>query len=98
MSSGLHIGEKPCKPLNISAGGACIGSDLRYHKVDKFLLKVKLLDGRPESAMFSQVVRVIEKDSGKFEYDSQFLELTEEDQGKITQNIFAVQRQHRNLS
>ncbi len=98
MFSGLHMGEKPCKLLNISVGGACIGSDLRYHEGDKFLLKVKLLDGRPESAMFSQVVRVIEKEGGKFEYGCQFLELTEEDQGKITQNIFAVQRQRRSPS
>ena len=44
------------------------------------------------------MVRIIEKDGGKFEYGCQFLELTEEDQGKITQNIFAVQRQRRNLS
>lgn len=98
MFSGLEAGEKPCKLLNISVGGACVGSDLRYHEGDKFLLKVKLLDGRPESAMFSQVVRVIEKEGGKFEYGCQFLELTEEDQGKITQNIFAVQRQRRSPS
>ena len=45
--------------------------------------------------MFSQVMRVIEKDDGSFEYGCSFLELTEEDQEKITQNIFAVQRQNR---
>ena len=45
--------------------------------------------------MFSQVMRVIEKDGGKFEYGCRFLELTEEDQEKITQNIFAAQRQKR---
>lgn len=98
MFNGLSIGEKPCKLLNISVGGASIASEFRYHPDDKFLLKVKLLKDRPESAIFSQVVRVIEKENGKFEYGCQFLELTEEDQEKITQNIFAVQRQQRTRS
>lgn len=93
--SGLEMGEKPCKLLNISVGGASISSESRYHMGDKFLLKVKLLEDRPVSAIFSQVVRITEKDRGKFEYGCQFLELTEEDQEKITQNIFAVQRQTR---
>ena len=95
MFSGLAMGEKPCRLLNISVGGASLSSEFRYHQGDKFLLKVKLLEDRPVSAIFSQVVRVIEKEDGKFEYGCQFLELTEEEQDKITQNIFAVQRQKR---
>ena len=98
MFSGLAMGERPCKLLNISVGGASISSESRYHSGDKFLLKVKLLEGRPESAMFSQVVRVIEKDGAAYEYGCRFLELTEADQEQITQNIFAVQRQKRGRS
>ena len=45
--------------------------------------------------MFAQIVRVVEKEEGTFEYGCQFLELTDADQGQITQNIFAVQRQKR---
>ena len=63
MFSSLEIGEKPCKLLNISVGGANISSESRYHMGDKLLLKVQLLADRPVSAIFSQVVRVIEKDS-----------------------------------
>ena len=96
MFSGLAMGERPCKLLNISVGGACIGSETEYHMGDKFMLKVRLLEGRPESVMFSQVMRVTAKDSGSFEYGCQFLELTEADQEKITQNIFAAQREKRN--
>lgn len=96
--SGLEMGEKACRLLNISIGGACIGSGSRYHEGDKFLLKVKLLADRPESAMFSQVMRVIERGEGKFEYGCRFLELTEEDQERITQNIFAAQREQRRRS
>ena len=95
MFSGLEAGEKPCKLLNISVGGASIRSECKYHMGDKFLLKVKLLEDRPISAIFSQVVRIIEKDGTSFDYGCQFLELTEEDQEKITQNIFAVQLQTR---
>ena len=46
------MGERPCKLLNISVGGASISSEHRYHEGDKFLLKVRLLEDRPESAMF----------------------------------------------
>lgn len=95
MFSGLAMGEKPCKLLNISIGGACIASEARYHDGEKFLLKVRLLEDRPESVMFSQVMRVIEKGDAGFEYGCRFLELTEADQDQITQNIFAVQRQKR---
>lgn len=98
MFSGLAMGEKPCRLLNISIGGACIRSESRYHEGDKFLLKVRLLEDRPESAMFSQVMRVIEKDDAGFEYGCRFLELTEADQEQITQNIFAAQRQKRGRS
>lgn len=98
MFSGLAMGEKPCKMLNISVGGACISSEFRYHEGDKFLLKVKLIEDRPESAMFCQVLRVIEKSSAPNEYGCQFLELTEEDQEKIVQNIFEAQRQKRGRS
>ena len=98
MFSGLAMGEKPCKLLNISVGGASVSSEYRYHKGDKFLLKVRLLEDRPESVMFSQIVRVVEKDEGKFEYGCQFLELTEVDQEQITRNIFAAQRQKRGRS
>ena len=98
MFSGLAMGEKPCKLLNISVGGASVSSEYRYHEGDKFLLKVRLLEDRPESAMFSQIVRVVEKDEGKFEYGCRFLELTEADQEQITRNIFAAQRQKRGRS
>ena len=98
IMGGRNAGEKACKLLNISVGGASISSEHRYHEGDKFLLKVRLLEDRPESAMFAQVVRVIEKDGGRFEYGCRFIELTEPDQERITQNIFAVQRQKRKRS
>ena len=90
--SGLSTGEKPCKLLNISVGGASIGSGDKHYEGDKFLLKVKLLEDRPLSVMLCQVLRVIEKGADNFVYGCQFLELTEEEKEKILQNIFAFQR------
>lgn len=95
MFSGLEIGEKGCRLLNISIGGACIRSKYRYHEGDKFLLKVRLMEDRPISAIFSQVMRIIEKNNDEYEYGCQFLELTDEDQEKITKNIFDAQVQSR---
>lgn len=98
MFSGLAMGEKPCKLLNISVGGASVSSEYRYYKGDKFLLKVRLLEDMPESALFSEVVRVIEKEDARFEYGCRFLGLTEANEEQITRNIFAVQRQKRERS
>lgn len=93
--SGPGAGEHPCRMLNISVGGACIRSAHRYYEGDKFLLKVKLIEDRPESVMFCQVLRVIERGSAPAEYGCRFLELTEADQEKMMQNIFTAQRQKR---
>ena len=84
MFSGLEMGEKPCKLLNISVGGASVA------------WKVRLLEDRPVSAIYGQVVRVTEKKDGEYEYGCRFLELTEEEEEKITRSIFTVQRQQRN--
>ena len=82
----------------ISVGGACIASEYQYRERDKFLLTVKLFEDREVSAMFCQVLRIIVRGENKYEYGCQFLELNENDQEKITQNIFAAQRKMRGLS
>lgn len=91
LFGGFSAGEQPCRVLNISVGGACIRSEQSYHKGDKFLLKVQLLEDQPMSAMFCEVLRITVKEDSKYEYGCRFLELNEEDQDKITQNIFAAQ-------
>lgn len=88
---GFSAGEETCRMLNISVGGARILSEQKYNEGDKFLLKVKLLEDRPMSVMFCEVLRIIEREDSKYEYGCRFLELNEEDQEKITQNIFAAQ-------
>ena len=92
---GFGAGEQPCKLLNISVGGACISSAFQFHEDDKFLLKVKLLEDRDISVMYCQVLRIIDKGDSGYKYGCRVLELNENDQAKITQNIFAAQRKKR---
>ena len=92
---GFNSGEIPCKLLNISVGGACVGTEHIFHEHDKFLLKVKLLEDRDTSMMYCEVLRIIERKDSKLEYGCRFLELNEADQDRITQNIFAVQLKER---
>lgn len=89
-ADGAKEGEKACKLLNISAGGANIESEYRYYKDDRFLLKVKLVEDRPVSVMYCEVTRVVEKAPSHFEYGCHFLELTEADQDELTQSIALI--------
>lgn len=93
--SGLNAGEWSCRMKNISVGGACVAVERTLQQGDRFLLKVKLMEDRPVSAMICQVVRITEQGKGLFEYGCQFLELTEEDQDRIAQGIFSAQRKQR---
>lgn len=76
--------EEPCKLLNISVGGACIGSKHRYYKGDTFLLKAGLGGENTTNILYCEVLRITEKKKEWFEYGCRFLELTEADQERIT--------------
>lgn len=89
-TDGTKEGEKACKLLNISVGGANIESEYRYYKGDRFLLNAKLLEDRPVSVMYCEVTRVVEKSASHFEYGCRFLELTEADQEELTQSIALI--------
>lgn len=97
LSGGFGGGEHPCRLLNISVGGACVSCGQRFHEGDRFLLKAKLMQDRDTSIVFCEVVRAVEKDTGRFEYGCRFLELNSADEERITQNIFASQRKKRNV-
>lgn len=94
--TGRNAGEHPCKLLNISVGGVCISAEQQFWEGDRLMLNVQLSEDRDNSIMYCQVLRVIEKEGESTQYGCQFLELTEADAGKITQNIFDIQRKMRN--
>lgn len=95
LFSGFGAGERDCKLLNISVGGACIGISQELHLHDKFLLKVRLLEDRETSVMYCEVLRAIDKGDSNFEYGCRFLEMAETEQDRMTQNIFDLQRKKR---
>jgi len=88
-------GEKPARLLNVSVGGAGVRCREEYQEGDKLLLKTRLLEDVPESVLYCQVLRIIKKEDGQFDYGFKFLGMTNEDQDKITQQIFTAQRQQR---
>ena len=93
---GGGVGEElPCKLLNISVGGASIGTDYVFQTGDRLRLKVKLMEERDFSYLFCEVLRIIPREDGTTEYGCRFLNLSEADQDKITENIFAAQMKRR---
>lgn len=88
---GLNAGEKPCKLVNVSVGGAGIASTVHYHEHDKLLLKVQMLEDRDLSVMMCQVLRVTKKEDGTFEYGCRFVGMSEAAEAKISQHIFTAQ-------
>lgn len=95
--AGSNAGEKPCKLLDISIGGARISSEYEYWEHDRLLLTAQLIADREPSIMFCEILRAKRKNKKTFEYGCKFLEMNESDQEKISQNIFAVQRRMRGV-
>lgn len=87
--------EESCKVLNISVGGACVGSKLRHNVGDKFILSAKLLPELEPSMLFCQVLRILERRVDYYEYGCQFLRLSSSDEERILQIIFDIQRKRR---
>ncbi len=93
----FSVEEETCKLLNISVGGACVGTKQRYNVGDKFILRVKLLPDLEPSLMFCQILRIIERKHDYFEYGCRFLRLSTSDEERILQIIFDLQRKRRQV-
>lgn len=89
-------GHEHCRLLNLSVGGALIGSSEVHEIGDRFLLKVKLLPERDISTMYCQILRIVSRDNGKFEYGCRFLEMHESEKDNVSQIIFDLQLKRKN--
>lgn len=91
----LNAPPEVCRLLNISVGGACIGSAVRHNIGDKFLLWANLIPNTEPTQVVCQIVRINERRHGSFEYGCRFLDLSEAEEERILKIIFNLQRQTR---
>lgn len=84
----------PCQVLDISAGGILISCSAPFLKGDRLLITgVPLL---PEAAPFNFVCvirRADQWENATYRYGCQFLSLTTQEQERLLQAIFAIQRE-----
>lgn len=88
-------GEIPARVLSISAGGMKIGTTCQCCLGDKLLLKVRLLAEEEIWNLFCQVVRIEEHGVAGFAYGCRLIELTEEEQARLTESISRLEYQLR---
>ena len=81
------MGEVPARVLNISPGGAGIGTTCQCCNGDKLLLKVRLLAGEEDWNLFCQVVRIEEYGVSGFVYGCRFIELGDRERERLLESI-----------
>lgn len=84
---GTDNSERICRLLNISVGGVNISSEYRYYKGNKFLMKAEPFEDSQSFHVYCEVLRVVQRDTSRFEYGCRFLELAEADQEQIARSI-----------
>lgn len=88
---------KICKVLNVSMGGVCIFTEDEYCLESRFRLRFKLLEGGHEFDLPCEVLRITDKDGKGYEYGCQFLEISEGDQQRIIQSMYAIQSKRKDI-
>lgn len=83
--------EEPCRLVNISVGGVRIASSSQHQVGERLLLSVDLTPGKAPSTILCQILRVIGQEQD-YEYGCRFIELSDADEDRIVQIIFALQR------
>lgn len=80
-------GEVPARVLNISLGGAGLGTTCQCCKGDKLLLKVRFVPGEEMWNLFCEIVRIEEQGTAGFVYGCQWIELGEKEQERLMRSI-----------
>lgn len=88
------IAASHCQVLDISAGGILISCSEAYLLGERLLIsKVPLMTGAPPFSFNCVVRRVDEWENGVYRYGCQFLSLTTQEQERLLQAIFSIQRE-----
>lgn len=79
-----------CVLLNISTGGACIGSEFLHAEGEVLRMKAQIDEYAPVSYL-GQIIRVEEPEPGKFRYGFLFAQLDENEITALTKILYNVQ-------
>lgn len=95
LAKTLQGQKRPCKVLDISGGGARVVTKALFKPQDVFYLSVALLPEEPSFTLPCLVKRVqnhAKSDGQTFSYGCQFQDLPPQEQERLVQAIFTLQR------
>lgn len=81
LDNGAPEGSRPCRLLNISAGGACIETEHRCPVGQEVFLRVRLIKTEPCLSFPCRVTRATPRRGGRYEYGLLFAALDEKQRG-----------------
>ena len=85
--------QAPCRVVNMSTGGVCIGTPVRHNVGEKLTLWLTLPVRSGTLTLPFQIVRINERRHGYFEYGCKFLALSEGQEERLTRSIFELHGQ-----
>lgn len=83
--------EEDCRLLNISVGGVCAGLQTRRNVGDKFQLRARPFPELEPFVLHCQILRILERRHGYFEYGCRFVDLSAADEERILRGVFSLQ-------
>lgn len=87
--------QAPCRVVNMSTGGVCVGTPVRHNVGEKLTLWLTLPVRSGTLTLPFQIVRINERRHGYFEYGCKFLALSEEQEERLTRSIFELHGQNK---
>lgn len=87
--------QAPCRVVNMSTGGVCVGTPVRHNVGEKLTLWLTLPVKSGTLTLPFQIVRINERRHGYFEYGCKFLALSEEQEERLTRSIFELHGQNK---
>lgn len=85
--AGKHT-QEPCRLLNISLGGVCVGLGTRHDVGERFVLRTRPFPEAETLVLHCQFLRILERRHGYFEYGCRLLDLGPADESRILRNVF----------
>jgi len=84
--------EEPCRLVNISQGGVCVGMETCHEVGDQFILRVKPYPESETLSLHCEFLRILERRHGYFEYGCKFIDLKPTDEKRVLRCVFELQK------